>query len=64
LVQLNDEKADVQGNAIRCLSKIMVKLPVQQVEEVATTMIRKVISESEDKIELRDVYATCVKTLI
>jgi len=27
-------------------------------------MIRKVISENEDKIELRDVYATCVKTLI
>jgi hypothetical protein len=27
-------------------------------------MIRKVINENEDKIELRDVYATCVKTLI
>ena len=42
----------------------MEKLTANQVEEAATTMIKKVINEDADQVELRDVYATCVKTLI
>ncbi|KAL4466961.1 hypothetical protein ABPG74_010558 [Tetrahymena malaccensis] len=61
LNQLNDDSNEVQGNSIRCLSKIINKLQETQVENVSKTMIVKVI---EDKGEYRDVYATCLKTLI
>ncbi|EGR34114.1 hypothetical protein IMG5_023380 [Ichthyophthirius multifiliis] len=61
LTQLNDESSEVQGNSIRCLSKIISKLQESQIENVAKTMIQKVI---EDRGEYKDVYATCLKTLI
>jgi hypothetical protein len=49
------------GNAIRSLSRVMGKLGEDQVKNIATTMISKVIGA---KAEFRDVYATCLKTLI
>eukprot|EP00831_Metopus_contortus_P002237 TRINITY_DN10823_c0_g1_i1.p1 TRINITY_DN10823_c0_g1~~TRINITY_DN10823_c0_g1_i1.p1 ORF type:complete len:142 (-),score=24.17 TRINITY_DN10823_c0_g1_i1:93-518(-) len=59
--QLRDVSLNVRGNAVKCLSKIGSKISEQQFGVVANNLTECVIKESE---EFRDIYSTCLKTLI
>lgn len=61
IYQLNYKQTDLQGNAIRCMSKIMPKLNFDQTKKVSDIMIRKVIEKQQ---EFRDVYGTCIISLV
>mmetsp|Transcript_95411 Transcript_95411/g.199626 ORF Transcript_95411/g.199626 Transcript_95411/m.199626 type:complete len:1263 (-) Transcript_95411:119-3907(-) len=61
LKQLEDQSIDVQGNAIKCLAKIVCKFQDQQVGEVLAKLSQLVL---EGKPEVRDIYATCLKGLL
>lgn len=51
------------GNAIKCLSKIISKLPVQQSKRISEIMVKNVTAPAINS-DIRDVYGTCVKTII
>lgn len=70
LEQLKSETIDVHGtlrsdlgNAIKCLSKIILKLPIDQSKRISEIMVRNVANPTVNS-DLRDVYGTCVKTII
>ena len=45
------------------MSKIISKLPIDESKRVCGIMINNIISESTNS-EVRDIYGTCVKTII
>jgi len=61
LKQLEDQSIDVQGNAVKCLAKIVCKFQEQQIGEVLAKLSQLVL---EGKPEVRDIYATCLKGLL
>mmetsp|Transcript_22006 Transcript_22006/g.62883 ORF Transcript_22006/g.62883 Transcript_22006/m.62883 type:complete len:1274 (-) Transcript_22006:103-3924(-) len=61
LKQLEDQSIDVQGNAVKCLAKIVCKFQEQQIGEVLAKLSQLVI---DGKPEVRDIYATCLKGLL
>lgn len=61
LRQLEDQSIDVQGNAVKCLAKIVCKFQEQQIGEVLAKLSRLVL---DGKAEVRDIYATCLKGLL
>jgi len=60
LRQLDDQSVEVQGNAVKCLAKIMCRLD-NQIPEVISKVSYLVL---EGKPEVRDIYATCMKGLL
>lgn len=61
LTQLDDISIDVQGNAVRCIKRIVTKIQETQVSEV---IVKLGDCLSNGKEEFRDIYATCLKGLI
>ena len=61
LTQLDDISIDVQGNAVRCIKRIVSKIQETQVSEVISKLGDCLTS---GKDEFRDIYATCLKGLI
>jgi cullin-associated NEDD8-dissociated protein 1 len=61
LKQLEDQSIDVQGNAVKCLAKIVCKFQEQQIGEVLAKLSSLVL---DGKPEVRDIYATCLKGLL
>eukprot|EP00743_Colponemidia_sp_Colp-15_P002918 GILK01003157.1.p1 GENE.GILK01003157.1~~GILK01003157.1.p1 ORF type:complete len:1261 (+),score=324.06 GILK01003157.1:67-3783(+) len=61
LKQLDDASVDVQGNAVKCLAKIVSRVQESQVGEVVSKLVQLIL---EGKAEFRDIYATCLKGLI
>mmetsp|Transcript_51394 Transcript_51394/g.135553 ORF Transcript_51394/g.135553 Transcript_51394/m.135553 type:complete len:1241 (+) Transcript_51394:52-3774(+) len=61
LKQLEDQSVDVQGNAVKCLAKIMGKFQEQQIGEVIKKLSELILT---GKPEVRDIYATCLKGLL
>lgn len=61
LKQLEDQSIDVQGNAVKCLAKIVCKFQEQQIGEVLAKLSQLVL---DGKAEVRDIYATCLKGLL
>jgi len=61
LKQLEDQSIDVQGNAVKCLAKIVSKFQEQQIGEVLAKLSTLVL---DGKPEVRDIYATCLKGLL
>jgi len=61
LKQLEDQSIDVQGNAVKCLAKIVCKFQEQQIGEVLAKLSQLVL---DGKPEVRDIYATCLKGLL
>merc|ERR1719230_243864 len=61
LKQLEDQSIDVQGNAVKCLAKIVCKFQEQQIGEVMSKLSQLVL---DGKPEVRDIYATCLKGLL
>jgi len=61
LKQLEDQSIDVQGNAVKCLAKIVSKFQEQQIGEVLAKLSALVL---DGKPEVRDIYATCLKGLL
>ncbi|OMJ83293.1 hypothetical protein SteCoe_15817 [Stentor coeruleus] len=61
LTQLDDISIDVQGNAVRCIKKIISKIQETQVSEVIGKLGDCLKNGKE---EFRDIYATCLKGLI
>eukprot|EP00440_Ansanella_granifera_P031831 gb/GFBE01034542.1/.p1 GENE.gb/GFBE01034542.1/~~gb/GFBE01034542.1/.p1 ORF type:complete len:1280 (+),score=324.01 gb/GFBE01034542.1/:1-3840(+) len=61
LKQLEDISIDVQGNAVKCLAKIVCKFQEQQIGEVLAKLSQLVL---DGKPEVRDIYATCLKGLL
>lgn len=61
LKQLEDQSIDVQGNAVKCLAKIVCKFQEQQIGEVMARLSQLVL---DGKPEVRDIYATCLKGLL
>ncbi|CAE7627941.1 CAND1 [Symbiodinium pilosum] len=59
--QLEDQSIDVQGNAVKCLAKIVCKFQEQQIGEVLAKLSQQVL---DGKAEVRDIYATCLKGLL
>lgn len=59
--QLEDQSIDVQGNAVKCLAKIVCKFQEQHIGEVMVKLSTLVL---DGKPEVRDIYATCLKGLI
>lgn len=61
LKQLDDQNSEVQGNAVRCIKKIISRIHETQVKEVAVKLYDCI---SRGSSEIRDVYVTCLKGLI
>ena len=61
LTQLDDISIDVQGNAVRCIKRIVAKIHETQVSEVVSKLGDCLKTGKE---EFRDIYATCLKGLI
>eukprot|EP00919_Chromeraceae_sp_WS-2016_P008701 GHVR01020436.1.p1 GENE.GHVR01020436.1~~GHVR01020436.1.p1 ORF type:complete len:131 (+),score=12.25 GHVR01020436.1:114-506(+) len=61
VAQLQDASIDVQGNAVKCLSKMVCKFQDSQMEEVLRNLSQLVL---DGKPEVRDIYSTCLKGLI
>ena len=59
--QLSDSSLNVQGNSVKCISKIGSKISEKQFGEIANKLTECVVKGTED---FRDIYATCLKTLI
>eukprot|EP01083_Nonionella_stella_P042265 114251_1 len=61
LGQLDDNSNDVQAIAVKCLSAIVQKFRMSEVQEIVTKLGSLVVT---GKSELRDIYALGIKTLI
>ena len=61
LKQLDDASVDVQGNAVKCIAKIAPKIKEKHLGEVMKKLTSCVIKGTDD---FRDIYSTCLKTLI
>jgi cullin-associated NEDD8-dissociated protein 1 len=61
LKQLDDQNSEVQGNAVRCIKRIVSRIQDSQVNDVATKLYDCIRRGSSD---IRDVYVTCLKGLI
>jgi len=61
LKQLEDQSIDVQGNAVKCLARVVCKFQEQQIGEVLAKLSQLVL---DGKPEVRDIYATCLKGLL
>ena len=61
IIQLSDTSLNVQGNAVKCISRIGSKVSEKQFGEIANKLTECVVKGTED---FRDIYATCLKTLI
>ncbi len=59
--QLEDTSVNVRGNAVKCISKIGSKISEAQFGMVANKLTQCVVTGPE---EFRDIYSTCLKTLI
>jgi cullin-associated NEDD8-dissociated protein 1 len=65
LKQLDDSTADIKGNAIKCLAKVVNKIPESLVGEVCKKLITSITNaQKKEEISNIDIYATCLKTLI
>ena len=61
LKQLDDQSVDVQGNAVRCIKRIVHKIQESQLGEVIDKLMDLILT---GKSEFRDIYATCLKGII
>lgn len=61
ITQLSDTSLNVQGNAVKCISRIGSRISEVQFGEIANKLTECVVKGTE---EFRDIYATCLKTLI
>ena len=61
LKQLSDTSIEVQGNAAKCISRIVSLLQPAEVMDVISNLAKQIV---EGAVELRDVYATCFKGLL
>ena len=61
LKQLSDSSIEVQGNAAKCIARIVSLLQPSESMDVITNVSNKIV---EGAVELRDVYATCFKGLL
>jgi len=61
LKQLDDQSVDVQGNAVRCIKKIVPRIQESQLGEVVDKLMDLILT---GKSEFRDIYATCLKGII
>ncbi len=53
------------GNAIKCLAKVVTKIPESLVGEVCKRLINSITNaKSKEELSNIDIYATCLKTLI
>eukprot|EP01022_Parablepharisma_sp_SALTPOND_P017577 TRINITY_DN282_c0_g2_i1.p1 TRINITY_DN282_c0_g2~~TRINITY_DN282_c0_g2_i1.p1 ORF type:complete len:1310 (+),score=174.23 TRINITY_DN282_c0_g2_i1:9683-13612(+) len=59
--QLEDCSVNVRGNAVKCISKICSKISESQFGMIANKLTECVVKGAE---EFRDIYSTCLKTLI
>ena len=79
LRMLDDSTADIKGwwnlnagilswwigNAIKCLAKVVNKIPESLVGEVCKKLITSITNaQKKEEISNIDIYATCLKTLI
>mmetsp|Transcript_25555 Transcript_25555/g.22578 ORF Transcript_25555/g.22578 Transcript_25555/m.22578 type:complete len:527 (+) Transcript_25555:25-1605(+) len=63
--QLDDSTADIKGNAIKCLAKVVSKIPENLISEVCKKLITNINNpQKKEDIKNIDIYATCLKTLI
>jgi cullin-associated NEDD8-dissociated protein 1 len=60
LKQIEDSSIDVQGNAVKCLGKIVQNFQDQQIGDVVAKLSQLVL---DGRPEVRDIYATCLKGL-
>lgn len=63
IIDVHGKHLGYAGNAIKCLSKVISKLPVQQSKRISEIMVKNVAAPTANS-DLRDVYGTCVKTII
>ena len=61
LKQLDDQSVDVQGNAVRCIKRIVHRIQESQLGEVIDKLMDLILT---GKSEFRDIYATCLKGII
>ncbi|CAD7966867.1 unnamed protein product [Amoebophrya sp. A120] len=61
LHQLEDASIEVQGNAVKCLAKIVCKFQEPLIGEAAGRLAHLVLEGNE---KVRDIYATCLKGLL
>jgi cullin-associated NEDD8-dissociated protein 1 len=61
LKQLDDISIDVQGNAVRCIKRIVPRLNDSHIRSVVDKLVQCLLRGKE---EFRDIYATCLKGLI
>ncbi len=59
--QLEDCSVNVRGNAVKCISKICSKISEAQFGMIANKLTECVVKGAA---EFRDIYSTCLKTLI
>eukprot|EP00392_Amoebophrya_sp_AT5.2_P010507 g10569.t1 len=59
--QLEDASIEVQGNAVKCLARIVCKFHEQLIGEAAGKLAQLVLEGNE---KVRDIYATCLKGLL
>lgn len=52
------------GNAIRCLAKVVTKIPEHQVAEICTKLVKNLVKPQKEDTKNYDIYSTCLKTLI
>jgi cullin-associated NEDD8-dissociated protein 1 len=61
ITQLSDSSLNVRGNAVKCISRIGSRISETQFGEITNKLTECVVKGTE---EFRDIYATCLKTLI
>eukprot|EP00331_Platyophrya_macrostoma_P030086 CAMPEP_0176438094 /NCGR_PEP_ID=MMETSP0127-20121128/19061_1 /TAXON_ID=938130 /ORGANISM="Platyophrya macrostoma, Strain WH" /LENGTH=1232 /DNA_ID=CAMNT_0017821943 /DNA_START=32 /DNA_END=3730 /DNA_ORIENTATION=+ len=61
---LDEPTSDIKGNAIRCLAKVVTKIPEHQVAEICTKLVQNLVKPQKEDSKNYDIYSTCLKTLI
>ena len=59
--QLEDTALDVQGNSVKCIAKIASKIQETNLGDIISKLAECIVT---GKSECRDIYATCLKSII
>lgn len=60
-----NKNVNLVGNAIKCLAKVVSKIPETLVSEVCKKLITNINNpQKKEEIKNVDIYTTCLKTLI
>lgn len=52
------------GNAIKCLAKIVTRIPEKQVAEICSKLVKNLLNPQKEEVKNYEIYSTCLKTLI